>query len=428
MSAKTKLFLSNSNPKILTIFATLAAFSIYTSMYAFRKAFSVAEFENITFFGIDYKMILISAQIIGYTISKFIGIKIVAEITSKNRGKLILILTLISGFSLFLFAVIPQPYNIICLFLNGLPIGMIFGLVYTYLEGRKITEILVLGLSLAMIVSSGFIKSIGKLILSFGVSEFWMPFVVVLTFLPLLLLAVWMLNQIPEPSEEDVEKRTKRNPMNKAERKRFLREFKLGLIFFLLAYTILTMFRDFRDNFSVEIWKDLGFGDNISIYSQTEIPIGIAVVIVMTSLKWIKNNTKAFYVIHLVSIVGAMSIGISTYLFELQIISPFLWMTLLGLGLYISYIPANTIFFERLISSFKYISTAGFMVTLADFYGYFGSVGILFYKNFGNSQMSYLSFFKSASYIISFAVSFLFILSFLYFYTKVRSQNQSSNK
>jgi hypothetical protein len=51
---------------------------------------------------------------------------------------------------------------------------------------------------------------------------------------------------------------------------------------------------------------------------------------------------------------------------------------MVGMGLYISYIPVNTIFFERLIASFKYVSTASFMITMADFYGYFGSVAILF--------------------------------------------------
>ena len=95
-------------------------------------------------------------------------------------------------------------------------------------------------------------------------------------------------------------------------------------------------------------------------------------------------------------------------------------MVLVGLGLYISYIPVNTLFFERLIASFKYVSTAGFMVTLADFYGYFGSVGVLFYKNFGNGNISYLNFFKSATYIVSISVALLFMFSLSYFKKKHR--------
>jgi MFS family permease len=391
-------------------------------MYAFRKAFSVAQFDDMQFFGIDYKILLITSQVIGYTVSKLIGIKVVSEITPKGRSKLILALITASGFALFLFAIVPAPYNILFLFLNGLPIGMIFGLVYSYLEGRKITDILVMGLTLTMIISSGFIKTISKYVLNSGITEFWMPFMVALLFVPLLILSVWMLEQLPLPGKDDQEQKTLRKPMNKNERKKFRKEFRWGLIFFIMAYLLLTVLRDFRDNFSAEIWKELGFGRSANIFTQTEIPIGISVVIVMAALRWIRNNMNAFRIVHLVAISGALFIGISTSLFELGLISSFWWVTMVGMGLYISYIPVNTIFFERLIASFKYVSTASFMITMADFYGYFGSVAILFYKNFGSGNISYFNFFRISSYVVSILVAILFTMSYLYFNKKHRSE------
>ncbi|MDX2173693.1 MAG: DUF5690 family protein [Bacteroidota bacterium] len=418
MAGKLTPYLQKTNQPTFTIFATLAAFCVYTCMYAFRKAFSVAQFEGMQVLGIDYKILLITSQVIGYTISKFIGIKVVAEITPKGRAKLILSLITASGLALLLFAVVPAPYNILFLFLNGLPIGMIFGLVYSYLEGRKITDVLVMGLTLTMIISSGFIKTIGKHVLKAGVTEFWMPFTVALIFVPLLILSVWMLEQLPLPSKEDQKLKTTRKPMDRSERKKFMQEFKWGMILFLIAYILLTVLRDFRDNFSAEIWKELGYGGSANIFTRTEIPIGISVVIIMAGLRWIKNNMKAFGIIHAVAIAGALFIGLSTLLFEMQLIPPFWWVTMVGMGLYISYIPVNTLFFERLIASFKYVSTAGFMVTLADFYGYFGSVGILFYKNFGSGTISYFNFFKTTSYIVSIAVACLFVMSYLYFIKK----------
>ena len=423
MSAKVTAYLQKSNSTVLTIFATVAAFCVYTSMYAFRKAFAVGQFEGLVFAGISYKILLITSQVIGYTLSKLIGIKVVSEITAKGRAKLILSLITVSGLALFLFAITPAPYNIFFLFLNGLPIGMIFGLVYSYLEGRKITDILVMGLTLTMIVSSGFIKTIGKYVLASGINEFWMPVTVALTFVPLLLLSVWMLEQLPPPSLADEQQKTKRVPMDKSERKKFLKEFKFGMIIFLSAYLLLTVLRDFRDNFSVEIWKELGFGGSANIFTKTEIPIGMSVVIISAGLRWIKNNVRAFAIIHLVAILGALFIGLSTLLFSYNLISPFWWVTLVGMGLYISYVPVNTLFFERLIASFKYISTAGFMVTLADFYGYFGSVGILFYKNFGSGTISYFNFFKNLSYIVSILVAILFTTSFFYFFKKLKSKS-----
>jgi hypothetical protein len=72
------------------------------------------------------------------------------------------------------------------MYLNGLGLGMIFGLVFSYLEGRRITDLLGAGLAVSFIVSSGIIKSVSRWALSLGIDEFWMPFVVGLCFFPAL--------------------------------------------------------------------------------------------------------------------------------------------------------------------------------------------------------------------------------------------------
>ncbi len=58
-------------------------------MYAFRKPFSVGTFAvpGVSFMPeIDYKVLLIISQVIGYTLSKFIGIKVVSELEGNYRG------------------------------------------------------------------------------------------------------------------------------------------------------------------------------------------------------------------------------------------------------------------------------------------------------------------------------------------------------
>jgi len=45
-----------------------------------------------------------------------------------------------------LFGLLPRSFGISCLFLNGLPLGMVFGLVLGFLEGRQLTEAFVAGL------------------------------------------------------------------------------------------------------------------------------------------------------------------------------------------------------------------------------------------------------------------------------------------
>lgn len=64
-----------------------AAFAAYFSMYAFRKPFTAANFEDVGdwSFGLDFKIALVLAQLIGYAASKFIGVKIVSEMGMKRR-------------------------------------------------------------------------------------------------------------------------------------------------------------------------------------------------------------------------------------------------------------------------------------------------------------------------------------------------------
>ena len=58
---------------LFTIYAALAAFLTYFSMYGFRKPFSAATFGMYNaVLGIDYKIWLIFSQLLGYAMSKYI--------------------------------------------------------------------------------------------------------------------------------------------------------------------------------------------------------------------------------------------------------------------------------------------------------------------------------------------------------------------
>ncbi len=416
-----KQWLKKSSDTQFVVFAILASFSTYSCMYAFRKPFSVATFDNLYFLGIHYKIWLITSQVIGYTLSKFIGIKLVSEMKSKNRAATILITIGIAQLALLLFAITPRPYNIIWMFFNGLPLGVVWGLVFAYLEGRRTTELLGAGVSISFIFASGFVKSAGKyLMLNIGVSEFWMPFVTGLIFTIPLLVSVWFLNQLPPQNEKDIEHRTARGPMSKSERIIFLRNFSTAIFPFIVVYIFLTILRDIRDNFAAEIWNSLGMGDTPSIFTTAEIPIGIAVMIVIASMIAIKDNLKALNASIGLIIIGLIINIVSTIAFSAGIIGGVFWMIAVGFGLYLGYIAYHALLFERFIAAFKYASNIGFLFYIADAFGYLGSVSSFFLKNFYSPDLSWLTFFSNLTYSLSLTGIVLCFLTYIAIRSKYR--------
>jgi MFS family permease len=414
-------------PQLVTaIVAALAAFSTYTCMYAFRKAFAAGTYQDLTFLNIDYKVLLVIAQVLGYTLSKFYGIRFISEVKSKNRGRSIVFLIVFSWVSLLGFALVPSPYNIIFLFLNGFPLGMIWGLVFSYLEGRRTTEFMAAVMSVSMIFASGFVKTIGRtLVINYHVNEFWMPFVTGLIFIIPLLICVLVIEIIPPPNELDKASRVERVAMNATHRRKFLINFFPGILLTIVIYTLLTIMRDVRDNFEVEIWAGLGI-NNSSIYTRIDSLISIVVLIFMGLLILIRNNLKAFTVIHILIIAGCVTIGISTFLYQHQYISPTLWMTFAGLGLYMGYLPYNAIFFERMIAAFEYKSNVGFVMYLADAMGYLGSISVLLFKQFGDNTRSWATFFEQGIYLVAFIGGISAIFSLIYFLKKAYKQKTHS--
>jgi hypothetical protein len=396
----------------LTLFASVTAFFTYMCFYPFRRAYTAATYEDLVFFGVNFKILIITAQVLGFAVSKGLGIKYVSEMLPENRSRNLLIMISLSWVCYLFFALTPAPYNLFFIFMASLPLGMVYGTILGFLEGRKTTDLLVAVLTASFIMGSGFAKSIGKWVMtSLEVTQFWMPFVACAIMIVPFGICVWLMGQIPPPTEEDIKNRTERKPMQKTDRKAFIKEFALSMTIFVVSYVLLTTFREFRDNFTPEIWKLLGYGSNSAIFTQTETPIAITVLLMMAAMRWVQNNHKAFLIIQLLMLAGGILIGISTLLFQQKILSPVAWLTTLGLGVYMAYAMCNSLYFERMIAAFKKSGTVGFLITFADYYAYIGSIFVLFYKNFFQKNINYLEFFIILSYCISIIYVILVALS-----------------
>lgn len=407
----------------LSIYAALSAFFVYSCMYAFRKPFTAATYEGLFWGGLSYKVWLVMAQTAGYALSKFYGIRFIAELQQKGRRKLMLLLILIAWLALLGFAIVPPPYNIFFLFVNGIPLGMVFGVVFSYLEGRRSTEFLGAVLASSFVFSSGFVKSVGKwLMVEQGSNWFWMPFATGAFFVAPMLAFTWLLDQTPGPDADDLLARSPRRPMLAEDRLRFVAMFREGLIWLVLVYIMLTVLRDIRDNFAAEIWAEQGYGALPAIFTATEIPVTLAVLAVTGLLVLVGDNLRALRLNHIFVLIGLLVAAFATLAFRGEWITAPVWFACTGLGLYLGYVPFNCLLFDRLLAAFKYPGNVGFVMYVADSFGYLGSVSVLLVKELTDVQWSWSAFFQWALMAVSLLGSVLMLRSWHFFRKKARAE------
>ena len=407
----------------VAIYAALICFLTYASVYAFRKPFTVGVFSGERdVFGLAYKDALVICQVLGYMFSKFYGIKFISELAHIGRGKTVLLLLGISWCALLLFAVMPSPWNIIFLFVNGFPLGMIWGIIFSFAEGRKATDFIGAALAVSFIFSSGFVKSVAKwLFLNIDIAEKWLPFITGLVFMFPVLILVYLLEKIPSPSKDDQAHKVVRVPMDSQQRKMFFKNFSTGIVLLIVVYVFLTIFRDIRDNFAADMWNELGYGNEPGVFTNTEIPVTVSVLLLISAMMLIRNNRKAFIITHYLIIIGFLLAGISSLLFSLGFLNPFAWMVAVGLGLYMGYIPFNCILFDRMIAAFGTAGNVGFLMYLADSFGYLGSVGVIVMKTVLKVKTQWTDLYSTGVIYLSAIGIFLTIIAMIYFIRKLKS-------
>jgi hypothetical protein len=399
----------------LAAWCVVAAFGTYFCMYAFRKPFTAGTWSDLSLWGVGYKTVLVTAQVLGYTLAKFIGIKVVAEV--KPQRRVVLLLGLVGGaeVALLLFGLTPAPVNFVWLFGNGLLLGMVFGLVLGFLEGRRHTEALTAGLCASFIVADGVTKSAGAFLLAEGVSESWMPFTAGLLFVPPLLVFVWMLARIPAPSPQDVAARSPRAPMSGAQRWNFFCRYAAGLIPLLMMFLLITVLRSVRADFAPEIWSGLQAKVPPEVFAWSETAVAAGVLVLNGSAVLIHRNRRAFFAGLTLSVGGTLLVAAALLGLQAGVLAAFAFMVLHGLGLYLPYIAVHTTIFERLIAMTRDRGNIGYLMYLADAFGYLGYVVVLIARSWLGPAEDFLSFFVTLSWGIVAACLLLLVPCWLYF-------------
>jgi phosphonate degradation associated HDIG domain protein len=420
---RLRQWLATSPKPVFVAYAIAAAFATYFCMYAFRKPFAAAKFEGQQFLGseIALKTVFVASQIFGYTLSKYIGIWICPEVRPGRRAAMLVILILCAETALVFFAILPPNLKVVAIFCNGLPLGMVWGLVVWYLEGRLTSELLLAGLACSYIVSSGAVKDVGRyLMAAHGVSEAAMPMLTGLLFLPPFLLSVWLLSHLPPPTAADHLARVERSTMDWPSRFAFLSTLLFGLVLLFGARLLTTAFRDFRDNYGVELFAALGYGNDQTIFTRTEVQVALGVMAALALLNLIRNNRAGVLGAHLLMMVGLGLMALATLLLDADLLNGSDWMVLVGLGSYMAYVPHDSVVFDRIIASTRVRGTAVFAIYLADAIGYTGSIGLPLVKDLLFQGVDRLTFFRMFTYIVSVGGIAMLVVSSVYFYRRHR--------
>lgn len=373
------------SPLLLNLWALFAAFATYFFMYMFRKPFTAAAYDSTTLLDWSGKAVIVSSQVIGYFCSKLIGIRVISTMPAGRRAGVLMGFILASEAALLLFAVLPSPWHVVAIFLNGLSLGMIFGLVLGFLEGRRMTEALVAGLCASFIIAGGFAKTLGQWTLEFlneswgmtvAQAEHWMPAVAGGLFVFPIAITIWMLSQIPPPSQQDQHQRSLRTAMTTQDRMTMLKRYGIGLGAVALFYLLVTILRSLRDDFAPEILTGTGVDVKASDYSWIDSQVAVLVLLANGLTAWIRSNRIALQAAMFISLSGFILIGFA--LMQSHQMSPVIFMVLIGAGLYLPYVAVHTTVFERLIALTRDRGNMGFLMYVVDSLGYLGYVVVLF--------------------------------------------------
>lgn len=406
---------------LFILWAGGAALLSYSLVYALRKPYTAAAFEGLEVFHLDYKVAVTLAQIAGYVLSKLIGIKLISELQRKDRLRFIFFSVVLAEFSLVLFGWVPAPYNILSMFLNGLSLGCMWGIIFSFIEGRKMTDILASLLGVSMVISSGMAKSAGLFVMdTFSVGEFWMPALIGGIALPLLFLLGWALNRLPDPTPEDIACKSERTPLNGTQRWELFRNFMPFLTLLFAANIILVILRDIKEDFLVNIIDVSGYSS--WLFAQVDGIVTLLILGIFGFMALVKNHLQALSILLVLIMACMVGMGILSFGYEQMRLGPVRWLFLQSLCLYMAYLTFQTVFFDRFIANFKIQGNAGFFITLNDFLGYMGTAVVLCLKELIGPDMDWTRFYNQTAGYASVICCVAFAGSLVYLHQRHRRE------
>ena len=402
---------------LLILWAGGAALLSYSLVYALRKPYTAASFEGLTFMGSDYKVAVTTIQILGYVIAKFFGIKIISELKKENRFRFFVGSAILAELALVGFGLLEAPYNVAAMFVNGLSLGCMWGVIFSFIEGRKVTDILASLLGVSMVFSSGVAKSFGLFAMNeMQIDQFWMPAVIGGFALPLLVFMGYMLKRLPQPTAEDIALRNERVVLDGKGRVALFRKYAPILTLLFIGNFMLLVLRDIKEDFLVNI---LDMSNQSSwLFTRIDTIVTLIILGIFALFAFFRSNIRALLWLMTLVIAGCLTMTYVSFHYETLNLKPVIWLFIQSLSLYIAYLTFQTIFFDRFIACFRIKGNVGFFIALIDFIGYLGTVTLLSTKEFLNIELEWFALFNHIAGFVGATCSILFIVASILIHRK----------
>jgi hypothetical protein len=187
------------------------------------------------------------------------------------------------------------------------------------------------------------------------------------------------------------------------------------LVLLVLIYLLVSILRSIRSDFATEIWQGMGTRAEPGDFAQSEIVVAVGVTLVNCLFILIRDNRRAFFVSLALCLGGFVLLGAALLALDWGRLSPFAFMVLFGLGLLLPYVVFQATLFERLIALTRDRGNLGYLVYVADAFGYLGVVAVLLGRHLWPATANFLDFFTPLSWFTLAASSLLLVAGWVYF-------------
>lgn len=304
-----------------------------------------------------------------------------------------------------------------------------WGVIFSFLEGRRVTDLLASLMGLSIAISSGTAKSLGLFVMNgLHVSEFWMPAFIGAFAFPLLSLLGWAMTRLPHPTKADMELRTERVALDRKGRSAVFKSFMPVLLMLFFANLFITVLQDLKEDFLVKIIDVKAAGLSSWAFAKIDATVTLVILILFAAMSMVKSNVKVLCLLLALVTCGCAVLSSVAFNYEAWNLPVTFWLFLQSLCLYTVYLSFQTLFFERFIACFRIKGNVGFFIITLDFIGYMGTVLVLVFKECFNPDVNWLQFYNFACSYVGIICSVSFACSAAYIVWRYRRERHRGPK